>query len=110
MHPADDALAVEDHGRRGVDVLAGQTRALVDQRDGLRDVLLLVGDEPDALEVQRVPRLVRAFEVVDGDGEDLDAALLELLVVLFELTELDDAEASPVTAIEHENGPLVAGE
>src|SRR5690606_8749322 len=100
----DDAVRVDQEG-----AAVGETLVLTEDLEVGADLQGRVTDHgvldlADGLR-RSVPRLVREVRV-GRDGEDLDAELLQLLVVVREVAELRRADEREVCGVEEEDRPL----
>src|SRR5262245_2814961 len=75
---------------------------------GTGERLVRVRNDGEVLKL--VLRVLAVFEVIKGSGNDADPSALELIVMCFELTQLDPADRSPSPAKKDEDRVSLAFE
>ena len=96
-------MAIYQDCCRGGGVLAAMPRLRMDDIQALAHFPTRIGDDRQVRKLAL--RLLSSLAIVHGNCDDGDRifSVLEVLETAFELTELDQAHASPVTSVEHKH-------
>ena len=101
--PADGAAAIDKHCRRSVGVLTAGTMTFIDDRQGVRHLVVDVGDDLQVWE--GVLSFLGVLQVIPRNGDEANVSRDKIRMMLFELAELDHANHSPMAAEEnHDRG------
>jgi hypothetical protein len=105
IHPADGACGIDQEFGRACDISAFRSSARMKKVVTTDHFGLRIGKERVSKIHLLAMALARLYRV-DANGNDADAALIEVRKPLLKTPQLGVAEQSPVAAIENEHRPV----